>query len=381
MVPVTGLAPPLLGALHRLNCLSHELRDGSRLIILTYIKLERVVLHSSAVASPKGFHMGFPSFRSRTSPQPDSWHRKRKSYFHGHHEARSIVKAIPPQVVGLLGRLLNVHHYTLGRRLIHGGIHLRNQEGIINRQEKMTTRTILRVRAGWVPGNSDPSATISITISARPFRLSTDLPDPNDALEEEGLVDTLSEDELLEECLEEWSRTGITLCALGQQLIGGFDARSRLALGHPTNLEVSHIISYGDLPRIRHLHLGDKDAGGGGILAAGPRGSARFKKGHCIGNLFGFPILILSGPPGPGGRPTLNLPPGHLGSLGPLLHQPVDKAVLTFVCSPCNLPKPQRLTTSDLPTMISYSWPYTREPRLARLPHSAAWRRMSPELF
>jgi len=37
----------------------------------------------------------------------------------------------------------------------------------------------------------------------RPFHLSTDLPSPNDASEEEELVEALSEDELLEECLEE----------------------------------------------------------------------------------------------------------------------------------------------------------------------------------
>ncbi|KAJ8421185.1 hypothetical protein Cgig2_011313 [Carnegiea gigantea] len=37
----------------------------------------------------------------------------------------------------------------------------------------------------------------------RPFRLSTDLPGPNGASEDEELMDALSEDELLDECLEE----------------------------------------------------------------------------------------------------------------------------------------------------------------------------------
>jgi len=37
----------------------------------------------------------------------------------------------------------------------------------------------------------------------RPFHVSTDLPDPNDASEEEELVDALFEDELLEGCLDE----------------------------------------------------------------------------------------------------------------------------------------------------------------------------------
>jgi len=44
---------------------------------------------------------------------------------------------------------------------------------------------------------------ISTTASVQPFRLSTDLPDPDSASEEEELVDALSEDELLKECLEE----------------------------------------------------------------------------------------------------------------------------------------------------------------------------------
>ncbi|KAJ8452004.1 LOW QUALITY PROTEIN: hypothetical protein Cgig2_016585 [Carnegiea gigantea] len=48
-LPVAELAPPPLGALHKLNCLSHECT-------------------------------GFPSFRSGTSPQPDSRRKKWKSY-------------------------------------------------------------------------------------------------------------------------------------------------------------------------------------------------------------------------------------------------------------------------------------------------------------
>ncbi|KAJ8426092.1 LOW QUALITY PROTEIN: hypothetical protein Cgig2_006573 [Carnegiea gigantea] len=39
-LPITGLALPHLGALHRLNCLSHKLGDGPRLIVLPYVKLE-----------------------------------------------------------------------------------------------------------------------------------------------------------------------------------------------------------------------------------------------------------------------------------------------------------------------------------------------------
>ncbi|KAJ8419881.1 hypothetical protein Cgig2_000618 [Carnegiea gigantea] len=41
----------------------------------------RAVRRSFAVGSPKGLRTGFPSFQSGTSPQPESRHRKRKSYF------------------------------------------------------------------------------------------------------------------------------------------------------------------------------------------------------------------------------------------------------------------------------------------------------------
>ncbi|KAJ8442698.1 hypothetical protein Cgig2_001791 [Carnegiea gigantea] len=56
-----------------------------------------------------------------------------------------------------------------------------------------------------------------------------------------------------------------------------------------------HIISYGDLPWVRDFHLKAEDTRGGRVLTARPRMSARFKKGHCIGNLFGFPTSIFRG--------------------------------------------------------------------------------------
>ncbi|KAJ8428834.1 hypothetical protein Cgig2_005899 [Carnegiea gigantea] len=111
---------------------------------------------------------------------------------------------------------------------------------------------------------------------ARPFRLSTDLPGPNDASEEEKLVDALSKEELFKECLEEELNEPILEEAL--ELV-----------------EATSASGYGDLPRMRHLHLRAKNAKDGGILAAEPQRNARLKKGHDIGNLFGFPILILSG--------------------------------------------------------------------------------------
>ncbi|KAJ8422035.1 LOW QUALITY PROTEIN: hypothetical protein Cgig2_027266 [Carnegiea gigantea] len=74
------LASSLLGPLHRLNCLSHEPRDGPRPIVLAYIE-HKAVHRSSAVGSPKGFRTSSPSSRSGTSPQFDSRRKKRKSYF------------------------------------------------------------------------------------------------------------------------------------------------------------------------------------------------------------------------------------------------------------------------------------------------------------
>ncbi|KAJ8428835.1 LOW QUALITY PROTEIN: hypothetical protein Cgig2_005900 [Carnegiea gigantea] len=71
-LPVTRLAPLLLGPLYRLNCLSHELSDGPRLIILAYIELE-------VVGGPPLTGRGFPE-ELGTSPQLDSRRRKKKSY-------------------------------------------------------------------------------------------------------------------------------------------------------------------------------------------------------------------------------------------------------------------------------------------------------------
>ncbi|KAJ8430802.1 LOW QUALITY PROTEIN: hypothetical protein Cgig2_005209 [Carnegiea gigantea] len=295
---------------------------------------------------------------SRRSSARRPWVPRRNSARAFPHSTRPIVKAIPSQVPSLLGRLLNGKRYCFSRADLFNLV------------------TTLGSEQVGAPGNLDLSDTISVTASARPFRLSTDLPGPNDASKEEGLVDALSEDELLEECLEEEPDEPVREEPIELQLVGGSDARSRLGLDHSANLEVSHIISYGDLPRIRHVHLQAKDAGGREILAAGPRGSGDVGNHPAINK--GREIKELRGP---GGWPTLNLPPGHLGSLGPPLHQPANKVVLPLVGSPCNPSKPQRLTTSDLPTMISYSQSYTREPRVARLPRSTAWRRMSPELF
>ncbi|KAJ8438962.1 hypothetical protein Cgig2_018873 [Carnegiea gigantea] len=151
-----------------------------------------------------------------------------------------------------------------------------------------TTFRSERVRAS---GNSGPLATISTTnpSGAWPFRLSTDVPGADGPLGDEELVDGPSENELLDELSEE---------ELDEAPPRRLDAWGRLGLCHSSNQKISHIISYSDLPGIHHLHLWAEDTRGRGILAAGSRGSARFKKGHRIGNLFGFPIFILSGDAG-----------------------------------------------------------------------------------
>ncbi|KAJ8431068.1 LOW QUALITY PROTEIN: hypothetical protein Cgig2_017064 [Carnegiea gigantea] len=163
-----------------------------------------------------------------------------------------------------------INNYTFCGRLVHCGICLGDHE------EGTTSRGLTSLTWGRpsgqgsdcpdhsanpseAPGNSCPSATISAInpSGARPFLLSTDLPGADDTSGDEELVDAPSEDELLDELSEE-------------------------------ELE--------EAPQgICHLHLWAEGTRGGGVLAAGPRGSARFKKRHCIGNLFGFPTFILSG--------------------------------------------------------------------------------------
>ncbi|KAJ8451487.1 LOW QUALITY PROTEIN: hypothetical protein Cgig2_017878 [Carnegiea gigantea] len=217
-----------------LNCLSHEPRNGPRFIILVYIEL-KVAGDPPLVDRrlPKRFRTGFPSF---------------------YHEARPIVKAIPPQVPSLLRSPLNGMNEVerpsrtskavqltgrcKGTNVVPGSGHdLRGHQFGGNGDDSLapTDKTPYTWRAAhsrWhppqesrrntrragdttsrgpscgfeqvgPPGNSDPSATISVTGGVLPLSLSTDLPGPNDASGEEELVEALSEDKLLEECPEE----------------------------------------------------------------------------------------------------------------------------------------------------------------------------------
>ncbi|KAJ8442132.1 hypothetical protein Cgig2_011322 [Carnegiea gigantea] len=66
----------------------------------------------------------------------------------------------------------------------------------------------------------------------------------------------------------------------------------------------------GGVPRGRastnrgHFSPRTEDVRGGGVLATRPRGSVLFKGRHRVGNLFGFPTLILSG--NARNHPTIN---------------------------------------------------------------------------
>ncbi|KAJ8437860.1 hypothetical protein Cgig2_002994 [Carnegiea gigantea] len=166
------------------------------------------------MGSPKGFRTSFLSFQSGTSLQPDSQRRKRKSYFQYFSFDFFSMAVIKP------GLLLKQYHlkspnlpdhgmrrktetivegcpvycYTLGGRLIHGGVWLGNHEEVLSGLSCGFERV-------GAPGNSNPLATISMTGGVRPFRLGTKPLGPNDDSREE-LVKAPSEDELLEECPE-----------------------------------------------------------------------------------------------------------------------------------------------------------------------------------
>ncbi|KAJ8429571.1 LOW QUALITY PROTEIN: hypothetical protein Cgig2_023777 [Carnegiea gigantea] len=282
-LPITGLALPPLRALHGLYYLSHKLGDGSRLITLLYIKLEvtgRPSLFSRGL--PKGVPHMF--ILSGTFPQPGSWRMKRKSYF----------------------QCFTFDFFSMA---------------------VMKPDLLLKQYYPKSPISLGPLWTVYTRLNARaeqggPLGRGSDCPDhpagPS-GLGSRGtpeLVDAPSEDEflnkLLEEKLEEASHEvelvlveatsapvldedgveqGLPCVPSASSLkpnVGG-----RLGLRHSLNLKISPIINYGDLLRICHLHLWTEDAQGGEVLAAGPRGSARFKTRHRIGNLFGFPTLIL----------------------------------------------------------------------------------------
>ncbi|KAJ8441090.1 LOW QUALITY PROTEIN: hypothetical protein Cgig2_000351 [Carnegiea gigantea] len=284
--PLTKLAPPPLRALQRFYYLSHKFGDGSGLIVLPYIELEvagRLPLFS------RGLPEGLGTF-----PQPDSRRTKRKSYF------QYFTFDFFSMAIRKLGLLLKQYHpkwpvslgtfwtresetmvescaikcYTFGRRLVHGRIHLGDYESVPCRHE------------GWESDCLDRPAGTSPT-RERPFLLSTDFPEVEGPSCNEELVDALSEDECLNDLseVEEDVPPKVELVIVEATWAPGFN-ELRAEQGLPCVPSANN--SSGDL--IRET----EDTRDGGILAVRLHRSAWFKKRHLIGNLFGFPILILS---------------------------------------------------------------------------------------
>ncbi|KAJ8435271.1 hypothetical protein Cgig2_026010 [Carnegiea gigantea] len=136
------------------------------------------------------------------------------------------------------------------------------------------------------PGKTNPSATTSRVGSAgvHPLFQSIELPRAPGVACGEELVDVSSEEELEDDRPKE-----------DQKLIWGSNMRGGLHLGHSSCLEIIHKVSYSDFPWVRNLLLNTKDAGSGRILAPRPQGGVGHNNRHYIGNLFGFPKLILWG--------------------------------------------------------------------------------------
>ncbi|KAJ8431171.1 LOW QUALITY PROTEIN: hypothetical protein Cgig2_019847 [Carnegiea gigantea] len=166
-LPITGLALPPLGALHELNCLSHKLGDGPRLIVLSYVKLKvtsRLSFFSRGL--PKGVPHKFTL--SGTSHPPDSRRMKKKSYlqcFTFDFFSMAVIKLglllkqyhpkspVSLEALWIVCRRLNAHakqkqpqivvnsctinNYTFWGRLIYGGIRLEDHEGIPGRQKAL----------------------------------------------------------------------------------------------------------------------------------------------------------------------------------------------------------------------------------------------------
>ncbi|KAJ8443839.1 hypothetical protein Cgig2_010303 [Carnegiea gigantea] len=150
------------------------------------------------------------------------------------------------------------------------------------------------------PGNSSPSATISVTnpSGARPFLLSTDLPGADGPSGDEELVDGPSNYELLDERSEEEleeipSRPLWPLVGMSMELNRDYLVYPPLAA------------------RICHLHLWTEDTRGEEYSQLDHEGVPSSKRGTL----------------GLRGR-SIQIPPGHLGNHRPLLHQPTAEAGL-----------------------------------------------------
>ncbi|KAJ8423698.1 LOW QUALITY PROTEIN: hypothetical protein Cgig2_003382 [Carnegiea gigantea] len=100
-----------------------------------------------------------------------------------------------------------INSYTLGGRLIHGGIRLGDYEACRNDLgiRKMTAWTVIRVRLGWGPWELWP---LCNNLWNQPYERTTlslkyDLPEAGGPSRDEELVDAPSEDKQLDELSEE----------------------------------------------------------------------------------------------------------------------------------------------------------------------------------
>ncbi|KAJ8451340.1 LOW QUALITY PROTEIN: hypothetical protein Cgig2_014112 [Carnegiea gigantea] len=232
--PITRLALPPLRALHKFYRLSHKLGDGSRLIVLPYVELEITGRFSFlSCRLPKGVsnRLTLIPVMNATIMNPDlllkQYHPKPPVSLGVLWTICTRLNARAEQFI-LVQNLFNhwvkrksktivesrvINSYTLGRRLIHGGIRLGDYKGVPSRHECRNDPGVGKVTvepsggSEWVraPGKSSPSATISGTspTGKRPFLLSTDLPGAGVPLWDEERVDAPSKDEPLDELSEE----------------------------------------------------------------------------------------------------------------------------------------------------------------------------------
>ncbi|KAJ8449194.1 hypothetical protein Cgig2_027196 [Carnegiea gigantea] len=155
-----------------------------------------------------------------------------------------------------------------------------------------TVASALRITK-WVgaSGNSGSSATISATnpSGARPFLLSTDLPGADGPSGDEALVDAPSKDELLElELVEATSTSGLDGDRAKQGLPCVPSARNSsrdLMRGIDLAFAILRTWKSGYVTSTFGLRT----------LGVEEYSQLDHKGGHRIGNLFGFPTLILLG--------------------------------------------------------------------------------------
>ncbi|KAJ8439390.1 LOW QUALITY PROTEIN: hypothetical protein Cgig2_021804 [Carnegiea gigantea] len=295
-VLVARLTSPLLRARHGLYHLCHKLWNWPRLIVLYDVELEVIgcfplLGHRFSEGVPDQLTLilnvspiGLPVNKEEVIfPILHLW-----LLLYSRYVARPVVEVIPPgflrspldgmnkaerslcTVKGesetvVKSRMINC--YTLGGRFVHDRIRLKKYEGIPRRRYCLSRAVLFNVRTTlgsgkWLLGpscgservgaleNSRPSATISGMgpTGERLFLFRTDLPYDEDTSCDMELVNAPPEDE----CLDAPSEDEEDVPPEGELML--------LSLAY---LEISHIISNGDLPWVRDLRLRAKNVRGG----------------------------------------------------------------------------------------------------------------------